>query len=181
LLEIVLSCFDLLVRELQSDFTSSGTLCSGWLYVPEGVTLPPVIVLAHGISLTHSFHFWGHAEAYATAGLAVFDFDPRFTGGSDGEPRQMSSVRGWREDLVAVVAHVRSLEVVDASRVVLIGMSLGGGLVVLTSLMQSLLAGLADNHAVYGGSARLRRAAHPGHRGAPLRPVAAAQVIGVLP
>ena len=126
MLEIVLSCFDLLVRELQSDFTSSGTLCSGWLYVPEGVTLPPVIVLAHGISLTDSFHFWGRAEAYA-AGFAVFDIDPRFTCGSDGEPRQMFSVRGWREDLVAVVAHVRSLEVVDASRVVLTGMSLGGG------------------------------------------------------
>ncbi len=38
LLEIVLSCFDLLVRELQSDFTSSGTLCRGWLYLPEGFT-----------------------------------------------------------------------------------------------------------------------------------------------
>ena len=40
MLEIVLSCFDLLVRELQSDFTSSGTLCRGWLYLPEGVTRP---------------------------------------------------------------------------------------------------------------------------------------------
>src|SRR6266516_7043157 len=68
LLEIVLSCFDLLVRELQSDFTSSGTLCRGWLYLPEVVTRPPVIVLAHGFSLTHSFHFWRRAEAYAAAG-----------------------------------------------------------------------------------------------------------------
>ena len=33
LLEIVLSCFDLLVRELQSDFTSSGTLLP-WLALP---------------------------------------------------------------------------------------------------------------------------------------------------
>ena len=40
MLEIVLSCFDLLVRELQSDFTSSGTLCRGWPYLPEGVTRP---------------------------------------------------------------------------------------------------------------------------------------------
>jgi hypothetical protein len=74
LLEIVLSCFDLLVRELQSDFTSSGTLCRGWLYLPEGVTRP---------------------GARAITGSAV--------------------------------------------------------LVVLTSLMQSLLAGLADDHAIYGG------------------------------
>ena len=74
MLEIVLSCFDLLVRELQSDFTLSGTLCRGWLYLPEGVTRP---------------------GARAITGAAV--------------------------------------------------------LVVLTSLMQSLLAGLADDHAIYGG------------------------------
>ena len=36
LLEIVLSRFDLLVRELQSDFTWSGTLCRGWAYLPKG-------------------------------------------------------------------------------------------------------------------------------------------------
>ena len=74
MLEIVLSCFDLLVRELQSDLTSSGTFCRGWLYLPEGVTRP---------------------GARAITGAAV--------------------------------------------------------LVVLTSLVQSLLAGLADNHAIYGG------------------------------
>jgi hypothetical protein len=74
LLEIVLSCFDFLVRELQSDFTSSGTVCRGWLYLPEGVTRP---------------------GARAITGSAV--------------P------------------------------------------VVLTSLMQSQLVGLADDHAIYGG------------------------------
>jgi hypothetical protein len=74
LLEIVRSCFDLLVGELQSDLTSSGTFCRGWLYLPEGVTRP---------------------GARAITGAAV--------------------------------------------------------LVVLTSLLQSLLAGLADDHAVYGG------------------------------
>jgi methionine-S-sulfoxide reductase len=35
LLEIVLSCFDLLVCELQSDFTSSGSPCRGWLCSPR--------------------------------------------------------------------------------------------------------------------------------------------------
>jgi hypothetical protein len=73
LLEIVLSCFDLLVCELQSDLTSSGTLCRGWLYLSEGVT---------------------RLGARAITGSAV--------------------------------------------------------LLVLTSLMQSLLAGLADDHAIYG-------------------------------
>lgn len=62
------------MRELQSDFNSSGTVCRGWLYLPVGVTRP---------------------GARAITGAAM--------------------------------------------------------LVVLTSLMQSLLAGLADNHAIYGG------------------------------
>jgi hypothetical protein len=74
LLEIVPPCFDLLMRELQSDRTSSGTVCRGWLYLPEGVT---------------------RSAARAITGAAV--------------------------------------------------------LVVLTSLMQSLLAGLAGDHAIYGG------------------------------
>jgi hypothetical protein len=74
LLEIVLSCFDLLVCESQSDFTSSGTPCRGWLYLPEDVTRP---------------------GAHAITGAAM--------------------------------------------------------LVVLTSLMQSLLAGLADDHSIHGG------------------------------
>lgn len=74
MLEIVLSCFDFPVRELQSDFTSPGTLCRGWLYLPEGVMRP---------------------GAHAITGSAV--------------------------------------------------------LVGLTSLMQSLLGGLADDHAIYGG------------------------------
>jgi hypothetical protein len=74
LLEIVRSCFDRLVRELQSDFTSSGTLCRSWRYLPGGVTRP---------------------GGRAITGAAV--------------------------------------------------------LVVLTSLVQSLLAGLADDHAVHGG------------------------------
>jgi len=62
------------VRELQSDFTSSGTLCRGWRYLPEGVTRP---------------------GARAITGAAM--------------------------------------------------------LVVLPSLVQSLPAGLADDHAIYGG------------------------------
>ena len=74
MLEIVRSCFDLLVGELQSDLTSSGAFCRGWLYLPEGVTRP---------------------GGRAITGAAV--------------------------------------------------------LVVLTSLLQSLLAGLADDHAIYGG------------------------------
>ena len=48
-------------------------------------------------------------------------------------------------------------------------------LVLLTSLMQSLLAGLADRPRGLWRPARPRRAAHPGHRGLPVRPGPAAR------
>jgi hypothetical protein len=54
-------------------------------------------------------------------------------------------------------------------------------LVVLPSLMQSLLAGLADDHAMNGDLRAFDRAAHPGHRGLPLRPGPVARVIGTMP
>jgi hypothetical protein len=54
-------------------------------------------------------------------------------------------------------------------------------LVVLPSLMQSLLAGLADDHAMYGGLHAFDRAAHPGHPGLPLHPGPAARVRGTMP
>jgi hypothetical protein len=52
LLAIVLSCFDLLVGELQSDLTSSGTLCRGWLYLLEGVTRPGARAITGAAMLT---------------------------------------------------------------------------------------------------------------------------------
>jgi hypothetical protein len=72
LAEDVLSCFDLLVRELRSDFTSSGTLCRGWLYPPAGVTRPPVIVLAQT-----SQRPWARGRDNVTIRTGPFNhFDP---------------------------------------------------------------------------------------------------------
>ena len=63
MLEIVLPCFDLLVRELQSDRTSSGTLCRGWLYLPEGVTRPRAHAIYGGL---HAF------DGLLTLGIAGY-------------------------------------------------------------------------------------------------------------
>jgi alpha-beta hydrolase superfamily lysophospholipase len=117
----------------RSDFVSRGIRCAGWLYLPAAASSgskPAVVVLAHGFSGTHAFHYWHRAEAYAEAGYAVFDFDFRHLGDSDGSPRQIVSVRKQREDLLAALSHVRSLPEVDPSRIALYGTSLGGGLVV---------------------------------------------------
>ena len=77
MLEIVLSCFDLLVRELQSDFTSSGTLCRGWPYLPEGVTRPGARAITGSavlVVLTSLMQSAGLADDHAIyGGLHAFD------------------------------------------------------------------------------------------------------------
>ncbi len=123
------------VVPVRSDFRSDGVRCAGWLYLPGGPTgtagahRPPVIVLAHGFSGVHATYYWRRAADYAAAGFAVFDFDPRHIGESDGSPRQVVSAARQLVDLRAAVAHVRTLPQVDHDRVVLSGTSLGGGLV----------------------------------------------------
>lgn len=49
-----------------------------------------------------------YAEAFVAAGLAVFVFDYRTFGGSDGLPRQWGSWRRYLQDWEAALRHVVS-------------------------------------------------------------------------
>lgn len=118
------------VRVERRDFLSDGVRCQGWLYLPATAEPAPVLVLGHGYSVTHAFHCWRRCRAYANAGFAVFDFDPRHLGESDGQPRQVVSDTRQLADLRAALKHVRALPQVDGTRVAIVGTSLGGGLAV---------------------------------------------------
>jgi dienelactone hydrolase len=65
--------------------------------------------------------------------LAVFVFDYRHFGDSQGEPRQLLSVRKQLADIRAAVDHVRGLAEVDGDRVGLWGTSFGGGHAIVTA------------------------------------------------
>lgn len=72
-----------------------------------------------------------YASRFAAAGLAVFVFDYRTFGGSDGEPRNWISPRRHLQDWRSALAHVRgplaAAGAVDASSLALWGTSFGGG------------------------------------------------------
>jgi dienelactone hydrolase len=108
-------------------FDSHGTSCAAWLYRPDGVTAPPIIVMGHGFGAIRVMRLDAYAERFAQAGFAVLVFDYRGFGDSDGQPRQVLSIPMQHEDWRAAVAHARTLPGVDTSRVVAWGTSFAGG------------------------------------------------------
>ncbi|MGV9860700.1 alpha/beta hydrolase [Gordonia sp. NPDC003425] len=115
------------------EFTSSGTTIRAWLYRPSaesGSTTdanPPVIVMAHGLGGVRTMRLDTFAERFADAGYACLVFDYRHFGDSDGEPRQLLSVRRQLADYEAAIRYVRSLDGVDTARIVVWGTSFSGG------------------------------------------------------
>jgi dienelactone hydrolase len=108
-------------------FPSGGDLCAGWLYVPEGVESPPVVILGHGFGATREMRLDAFAERFAAAGIAALAFTYRNFGDSGGEPRQVLSIKRQLADWDAAIDYVKSREDLDGERVAVWGSSFGGG------------------------------------------------------
>lgn len=121
--------FDKSYKRLESDFRSKGIRCSGWLCLPDGVVKPPVLVMAHGFSGLKDW-LLDYPARFLQKGIAVYLFDYRSWGDSDGEPRQWTSRIGQLQDWKAAIAHVRALEEVDGSNLAIWGASYSGGHVI---------------------------------------------------
>lgn len=114
------------------EFTSGGVTCRAWLYLPDGASsTPPIIVMAHGLGAIRQMRLDAFADRFSDAGYACLVFDYRYFGDSDGEPRGLLSIRRQLEDWAAAIAYARSLAQVDGSRVVLWGTSFSGGHVMI--------------------------------------------------
>ncbi len=109
------------------EFDSSGTTCRAWWYRPDGSAPAPVIVMAHGLGGVRQMRLDAFAERFTEAGYSCLVFDYRHFGDSDGEPRQLLSIRRQLDDWAAAIAFARRLDGVDSSRIVLWGTSFGGG------------------------------------------------------
>lgn len=107
-------------------FESEGGSCAAWFY-PAAAPAAPCVVMAHGFGGVREARLGAYAERFQAAGHAVLVFDYRHFGASSGEPRQLISIRRQLADWRAAVAFVRSLEGVDATRIVLWGTSYSGG------------------------------------------------------
>jgi pimeloyl-ACP methyl ester carboxylesterase len=108
------------------DFDSRGTRCAAWLTLPAGAGPHPAVVLVHGLGATHDMMLAQYEQHFAAAGIATLAFDYRYTGASDGRPRQHISTRDQCRDVAAAIAQLGDRADVDAARIGLWGTSLGG-------------------------------------------------------
>ena len=108
-------------------FSSGGDTCAAWLYLPTGVTSPPVVVLGHGLGATREMRLDAFAERFAAAGIAALAFTYRHFGDSGGKPRQLLSIKRQLADWDAAIAWVKDRRDVDGNRIAVWGSSFGGG------------------------------------------------------
>ncbi len=108
-------------------FDSGDVQCAAWLYRPDRVVNPPIVVLAHGFAAFRELRLDAYAARFAQAGYAALVFDYRHWGASGGSPRRILDIGKQLSDWDAAIAYVRGLEGVDTRRVVAWGSSFGGG------------------------------------------------------
>jgi pimeloyl-ACP methyl ester carboxylesterase len=150
-------------------FDSGGTRCVGIhlaglsdAFVGED-GLRPCVVLAHGFGGTVDSGLVPYAERFAGAGLDALAFDYRHFGASDGEPRQLISIREQLDDYAAAIAFARSLPGVDPERIAVWGSSYSGGHVVAVAVADCrVAAAIAQTPAMDGATAVLNIARYAG-------------------
>ena len=113
------------------EFLSKGTLCHGWLYVPNNLTggeAAPGIVMAHGFAGVKEMGLEGFAEDFEAAGFITLVFDYRFWGESEGEPRNQIFALEMVEDYRNAITWLSERPEVDSQRIGIWGTSYSGGL-----------------------------------------------------
>lgn len=118
------------MKTVKSDFISKGIRCDGDLLLPDIEIKPPVIIMAHGLAAQKNFGLMPYAERFIKKNMAVFLFDYRTFGKSDGTPRQVVDPFRHIEDWKAAISHVRTLKQVNSSKIALWGTSFSGGHVI---------------------------------------------------
>ena len=146
------------MKRLDRDFRSHGLKCAGWLFLPEGVTKPPVVIMAHGIAAERTFRLPAFAEKFTARGLACFVFDYRNFGDSEGEPRQLVSPDRHLRDWQAAIAHVRKFKDINPDRIALWGSSFGGGHVLAVAAETPGISAVVSQVPFVDGAAALRHA-----------------------
>jgi len=115
----------------------------------------PCVVLGNGFSLTVDSGLEPFVERFSAAGLDALAFDYRRFGASDGEPRQLLSIKRQLEDYAAAIAYARSLDGVDPDRIVLWGYSFAGGHVVAAAVADGRVAAVISQMGAMDGRAAL--------------------------
>ncbi len=145
-------------------FDSGGVRCAAVHLPGEGGAFAgddgarPCVVMAHGFGGTVDSGLLPFAERFAVAGLDVLVFDYRHFGASDGEPRQVLSIRRQLEDYAAAITFARGLDGVDPDRIVLWGSSYSGGHVVAAAVADGRVAAVISQVPAMDGVATMLNA-----------------------
>lgn len=137
-------------------FRSGGERCVGRLYRPDRPAEPPLVVLSGGLLGAPSSGLDQYAERLAAAGYAVFRFDVRHTGDSDGDPRNLLSPARQRADWEAAIAGLRGRGDVATERLVLWGTDLAGGTVLDVAADDPRIRAVVSQTPILSGRAFLR-------------------------
>jgi pimeloyl-ACP methyl ester carboxylesterase len=108
------------------EFDAAGVTLRGKFFRPDGAVGPgPVVICQGGLGgpAESSYPFAGF---YTNAGLSVLIYDHRYTGYSDGQPRQQFDPWQQCRDLRHAITYLSLRKDVDAERIGLWGISIGG-------------------------------------------------------
>jgi len=127
------------------EFQSHKSTCRAWLYKPlASDDIPrPCIVMTHGLGGTRDAGLEPYALKFAKAGYIVLLFDYRHFGASDGEPRQLCSVKKQLQDWTCATDYARTLKGVDPDKIALWGFSLSGGHAITTAVRDGRVAAVS--------------------------------------
>lgn len=109
-------------RDIEIDL--SGTILRGKLFLPEGAGPFPAVILQSGLGGPADAVF-PLVPAFVAQGLACLVYDHRYTGASDGLPRQLFDPWQQCRDLRHVITWLGLQPAVDKERIGLWGISIG--------------------------------------------------------
>jgi fermentation-respiration switch protein FrsA (DUF1100 family) len=140
------------------EFKSGDDIVRGWLYTPDGGTGPyPTIVMAGGWCYVKELVQPHYAQMYADAGFAAVLFDYRNFGSSDGERRQHIDPVWQIEDYKNAISFAETLDVVDADRIGVWGLSYSGGHALVVGATDPRVKCIASQIPVVDGYRNMRR------------------------
>ncbi|MBB2975082.1 hypothetical protein FHX49_000623 [Microbacterium endophyticum] len=139
-------------REIEIDL--QGVVLRGKLFTPEGDGPHPAVILQGGLG-GPADSFLPMVGPFVEAGLTTLVYDHRYTGASDGEPRQLFDPWQQCRDLRHVLTWFRMQPEVDRDRIALWGISIGGAnTLFVAALDRRVAAAVALIPPVSGISAR---------------------------
>jgi len=138
-------------------FFADGLRLDADLHLPEPTPAEPapVLIAASGYQGLKVLHPERFARALTPRGYAVLTFDYRGFGASEGERGRLTP-QDWAEDVRGAVDRLSGSELVDGSRIGLLGWALGGGVVIAEAAEDPRVRAVAAINAIGDGTRSTR-------------------------